>query len=136
MTGYASLRKQIQRRARAAKRFPGTVRRWRTDRCAACGHRFRWKRDGRHGYGHSDEVFHDACMSARHWRRVAGERLDVLDVVSDLWEIKSETVTEIMAMRYPERVSHNGWNLAWRVFYDLDKHRKATAASESAGVQR
>lgn len=37
---------------------------WRKQRCAGCGHRFRWKRDARHSLGWSArEVYHSPCAS-------------------------------------------------------------------------
>jgi hypothetical protein len=121
---------------RNTKRFPGTVRRWLTDRCEGCGHRFRWKRDARHSFGNRDgKVWHDPCISLVVWRGKAEERMEVLDVVTDLWEIKEPTVSEILALRRP-KYEHNGRNLGWRVFYDLDNKRtaEATAALAAGGA--
>lgn len=43
------------------------VRRWIVDRCAGCGHRFRW-REARYSYESTDKVWHRACMSLREVR--------------------------------------------------------------------
>jgi hypothetical protein len=110
----------------AYRLFLRRLRRWHEDRCALCGHRFAW-REGRFSNGPGTGPQHEPCNAARHWRIVADERLIVFDVVSDVWGIKSESVTELMALRYPDATSHSGWNLAWRVFRDLDLRRTAVA---------
>jgi hypothetical protein len=55
--------------------------------------------------------------------------LAVLDLLTDVWGITMGDATELMANR-AERENYersNAWNLAWRVFYDLDNQRKAKA---------
>lgn len=95
--------------------------RWTLDRCAECGHRFAWKGDARHRQ--NGETFHGNCLSLRHWRRTADERLQVLALVTEVWDVRGDDVRELMA----NRVEGEGWersdrwNLAWRVFCHLDQ---------------
>lgn len=73
--------------------------------------------------------FHDACHAAWHSGMVAAERLRVLDVVADVWEVNSRDVQTVMGLRAREEgaESANAENAAWRVFYDLDNLRKREA---------
>lgn len=43
------------------------VRKWITDRCEECGHRFRWSH-ARYSYMSTDKVWHNECQSLRHVR--------------------------------------------------------------------
>lgn len=99
--------------------------RWTLDRCAHCGHRFAWKRDARHSYGHSDgKVWHGSCMALEMWQRKAEERLKVVDVMSDLSGLTGSDVCAAMNLRADNGQPGGGssaWDLAWRVFYDLGK---------------
>lgn len=108
-------------------------RRWWQERCAACGHRPFWTESmiSMPGTG----VFHDACHAAQHWRRVASERLDVLAVVVDVWDVNPSTVREVMETREGDgpalpRTSQGAkaWDKAWRVFYDLEKREEVNRA--------
>lgn len=101
------------------------LRRWHKDRCTLCGHRFAW-RQGRFSNGPGTGPQHESCNAARHWRLVADERLTVLDVLTDVWDVSSGDVQELVAGRLPEREAHNGRNLGWRVVYDVEKRRSAT----------
>src|SRR5687767_2960074 len=105
--------------------------RWKL-RCDHCKRRF-LPTDIPHGYSSTDRVWHDVCMSYGHWRRKAEERLDVLDVVSEIWGIDAQTVRGAFANRYPQGIeSSRAWDKAWRVFYDLENSRKAKGAVASA----
>lgn len=115
-------RKGTKARFRGARAWV-RYRRWRL-RCDHCGLGF-LPVHSVHGYG-GKESFHDVCMSARTWRYKAEERLEVLDLVADVWGITMGDATELMANR-AERENYersNAWNKAWRVFYDLDNQRK------------
>jgi hypothetical protein len=75
--------------------------------------------------------YHDVCHGYVHWRRAAEERLMVLDVVTDVWEVDPSTVKQVMETREGDgpgnpRTLHgsNAWNVGFRVFYDLDGWRK------------
>lgn len=115
------------------------VRRFFHLRCADCGRRFGWS-ESPHAYSDgSRDSYHARCMSYRHWRAKATERLDVLDLVSEVWAIDAETVRELAAGRAAQVQDadasdawglepSNAWNKAWRVFYDLDNARKAKGA--------
>lgn len=60
------------------------VVRWRTDRCAECGKRFRWKGDARFGVGWSGrEVLHDKCSSLRHVQSQLADATAVLQFTAD-----------------------------------------------------
>lgn len=113
--------------------------RWRLF-CADCGQRF-WPGQSVHGYGGQQDKFHERCMSYLHWRRKADERLDVLDLVSEVWEVTSSDVRELLSGRADDKANHKAeaWNKGWRVFYDLDNARKAraalTAKADSAAVE-
>lgn len=103
------------------------LHRWWRERCERCGRRPFWSESmilvpgtGR---------FHDACDSARHWRTVAEERMRVLDVVTDVWEVNSGTVQELMALRARAELGDEARarTMGWRVFYDLERRRSAAA---------
>jgi hypothetical protein len=81
------------------------VRRWITDRCDACGQRFRW-REVRHSYQSTDRVWHDVCMTLRHVR-------------SDLDDITAYEMATADS------------NARWRVEYRL-KNLDAKAAKEAS----
>ena len=92
--------------------------RWTVDRCDGCGHRFAWRGDPRHGL--NSKTYHGPCLSAMTWRTRAQERLEVLALVCEVWDIKASDARELMANRFPDGYeSSNGWNRAWRVFQDL-----------------
>lgn len=94
--------------------FARRVKRWRRDRCAGCGKRFRWH-DSRNGFMNGDEVYHDVCMSYRAWRSKAEERLTVLELVVDISGLTADDVKAVARLRG----DHNDENRAWRVFYDI-----------------
>ena len=101
------------------------IKRWRSDHCADCGHRFRWKRDARHSHGGNREVFHSACIGRQIWRNKATERLEMLALVCEVWGISDRDVKGVVEMRAAddaERVDQS--NRAFRVFYDLSSLSK------------
>jgi hypothetical protein len=107
------------------------VQRWMTDRCAHCGHRFRWSGDARHSHGGNREVLHAPCIGYQIWRSKADERLDMLAVVCDVWDISDRDVKGVVEMRAAddaERVKQS--DRAFRVFYDLSN--RTDAAKETA----
>jgi len=100
---------------------------YRPERCEECGHRFHWKRDARHSFGNRDgKVWHGPCMSLVVMRGKAEDRLEVLGVMVELTGVTGADVRATMSLRdtsgQPGSGS-NGWNLAWRVFYDLENSR-------------
>lgn len=101
------------------------IHRWLTLRCDHCGHRFRWKRDARHSFGNRDgKVWHDTCISLVICRRKAEERLQVVGVMVELSGLTASDVREAMGLRDSKGqpgTGSDGWNRAWRVFYDLGK---------------
>lgn len=101
------------------------VQRWRSDRCAHCGHRFRWRRDARHSFGNNREIFHEPCIGYRTWRGKAEERLEILSVVCEVWAISDRDVKGVVEMRTADNA--DGTKLrdrAFRVFYDLSNATK------------
>ncbi|MGM7422990.1 hypothetical protein [Cellulosimicrobium sp. CpK407] len=97
------------------------VHRWLTLRCGHCGHRFRWKRDGRHRLNPGGPVYHGPCIAYLDWRRKADERLDVLGTVMDLATFTARDVQTVVELRYEKPTERSqASNLAWRVFYDLE----------------
>lgn len=78
--------------------------------------------------------FHDACHAAWHWRLVADERIQVLEVVADVWEVNSITVQELMALRAKADLADesSARNRGWRVFYDIERRKAAKAEAQSA----
>jgi hypothetical protein len=115
-----ALRRELRRFA------PGNVRRRWGKRCDACGRRGRLGEPW-HSYG-GERVWHDVCMSVQHWRNRAEERLAVLELVAEVWEINAATVRDLASLRGVNDLdSSKAWDLAWRVFYDLDKRKKASA---------
>lgn len=121
--------------ARRLRRYVSDLRRGL--RCGHCGRRARWG-ESWHGYGSPDRVWHDVCMSYRHWRTKADERLQILDLVTDVWQVRAQDVYSLAEGRAadgdPDQPSprtsaeSDAWNLAWRVFYDLEHHRTAQGA--------
>lgn len=99
------------------------VRRWLTERCEHCGHRFRWKRDARHSFGNRDgKVYHGPCIALVQWRSKAEERLDLLATVCEISGMTGADVQGVISMRAsgsPDASTEQ--NKAWRVFYDLEK---------------
>ena len=102
------------------------LHKWWRERCERCGRRPFWSESmilvpgtGR---------FHDACHAAWRFKMMADERLRVLDVVTEVWEVESRTVQEVMALRARADLADeaNARNAGWRVFYDLDNRRKAS----------
>lgn len=114
------------------------VRSWLFDRCDHCGHRFRWKRDARFSYQGTDKVWHGPCSAERAWRAKADERMTVLDLICDVWGVTSSDVQALAEGRvnsgkpYRSYEDANARNLAWRVMYDLEKHREASTTKEPA----
>jgi hypothetical protein len=106
-------------------RDPQEVRRLLTLRCDYCGHKFRWARDARHSFGNGDgKVWHDPCIALVIARGKAEERLEVIGVMAELSGLTASDVRNTMSLRdeagQPGSGS-NGWDRAWRVFYDLEK---------------
>jgi hypothetical protein len=76
-------------------------------------------------------------MSYRYWRGKAQERLDILALIVDVWEVDASTVYSIAEYRASNSknadenpgprtyVESNTWNKAWRVFYDLQNRTTA-----------
>lgn len=100
---------------------------WWRERCAHCGRR-RFPDESMilmPGSG----TFHDVCDGYITWRRKAQERLAVLDVVTDVWEVGGRDVQAVMGLRARDEGADRAHaeNAAWRVFYDLDNQRKAKA---------
>lgn len=122
---------------RRMRRIPPWWRRFKRngyhiERCDYCGHRFAWKGDARHSYGHGDgKVWHGPCMALLTSRNKAEERLTVLALICDIWEVAGSDVRELMANRAMSEgyERSNAWNLAWRVFYDLEKSNPADRTS-------
>ncbi len=110
---------------------PSNIRnRW-GKRCARCGHRGRLSEPW-HGYG-DRKVWHDACMAANHWRTAAEERLTVLELIADVWEINAATVRELASPRGVNNLeSSQAWDLAWRVFYSLEGRKERAAVGGMA----
>ena len=115
-------------RARQARRI---VSRWTAylrfrgwqPRCEHCGRRF-LPSHSRNSFGGNRALYHDVCIAYVEWRRKAEERLAVLDTVTDVWAIDTETVRTVSANREPDGYQgSNAWDRAWRVFYDLENHR-------------
>lgn len=100
-------------------------------RCDHCG-RLKHFDDAWHGYG-NDRVWHSECMSYRHWRSKADERMRVLRAVVEAWNVTTADVVVLLGIPVsPEHLDHatprsaeeiNLDNLAFRVFYDLKKKR-------------
>lgn len=103
--------------------------RWTLDRCDGCGHRFAWKGDAR--FGLNSQTFHEPCLQARTWRTHAEERMQVLELVCDVWGVDAAAVRELFANRQAgegfER--SNAWNLAWRVFYQMEQRQNTRVTS-------
>lgn len=62
------------------------------------------------------------------WRHKADERLALLDLVTEVWDVDERDVrltTELRALSEDERVQAS--NACFRVLYDLDKRRKERA---------
>lgn len=120
------MRRRLQRLAPWWRRFERNG--YRRERCEGCGHPFRWSRDPRHSLGNRDgKVWHGPCLSLMTTRAKADERLEVLDLVCDVWEIDDQAakgVVENRATTDDERVAAS--NRAFRVFHDLSKRRAAT----------
>ena len=97
---------------------------YRLDRCDHCGHRFRWMRDSRFGQQGSNKHWHGPCQAYLAWRRRADERLAVVGVMAELSGLTASDLRETMSLRdstgQPGSGSE-GWNAAWRVFYDLER---------------
>jgi hypothetical protein len=105
------------------------LRHWVTDRCAHRGHRFRWRKDARHSHGGNREVFHAPCIGYQIWRGKADERLAMLNIVCEVWDISDRDVKGVVEMRAAddaERVQQS--DRAFRVFYDLQNYRKANVS--------
>lgn len=104
------------RRRRLTDRYVGYVRRqgWKR-RCEHCSRRF-LPSHSRHSYGGNRATYHDVRISYTTWRSKAGERLAILDLISEVWNIDAATVRDLAANRNPDGYkSSNEWNRAWRV---------------------
>ena len=104
---------------------PKRIRRWLRDRCAHCGHRFAYRGDARHSYGNRDgKVYHNPCIGYLTFRSKAEERLAILDLVVDVWNVDerdAKMTIELRAGNGDERIAAS--NRAFRVFHDLAKFR-------------
>lgn len=97
---------------------------YKRDRCAHCGHPFRWSRDARFATGNRDgKVFHGPCQSYLIWRAKADARLAVLGKTAELAGIDGGDVCGALSLSD----GSGARNLAWSVFYDLKK----TATTEA-----
>jgi hypothetical protein len=108
----------------------GSIRPWwrrfkangyKRDRCHECGHPFRWTRDARHGFGDARH-FHGPCISLVTAKGRAADRLAVVETMRDLSGLTASDVQEAMGLHD----GPDGWNRAWRVFYDLKKSAEVT----------
>ena len=123
-SAYQHPKVPLRRRARQIKAWV-RYRRWR-GRCDECGGMF-LPGHGVFTFGNNDgKQWHDKCMGYVQFRRVAEERLTVLDLITDVWSISMRDVTALMEGR-AEREGYetsNAYNLGWRVMYDIDCKRK------------
>jgi hypothetical protein len=101
-------------------------------RCTHCGRPFE-QGDGRHSFGNRDgRVYHEPCIGYLIWRRKAAERLEVLDLVCEIWEVNDRDVTGAFELRAQGEDQRVEWsNLAFRVMYDLKQVRTQRAESAS-----
>lgn len=121
-----SIRRRVGRIAPWCRRFKRNG--YRRDKCHHCGHPFRWNRDARFANGNRDgKRYHGPCHAYLLWRLRAEQRLDVLAVVQEVTGVTAEDLRTVMSLRD----GNDGWNRAWRVFYDLEKstHAPATPAT-------
>ena len=106
-------------------------------RCEECGQPFRrrqavfsrnWNGDGPGWRKPERAVLHDKCSALLTYRGKAQERLDVIDLIADVWNVDSNTVQQLARNReiLPSDAA-NADNMAWRVFYDLKIQRDAKA---------
>lgn len=122
---------------RRFERFRYRLRGWwlgRHKRCDHCGRRKHWD-DAWHAYPSGDRVWHSECMAYINWRSKATERIEILDLICEVWGVTMQDVTSIASGRAaqgdddgPElasTASSNAWDKAWRVMHDRDNHRKA-----------
>jgi hypothetical protein len=104
---------------------------YRVDRCAHCGHRFRWKRDARHANGNRDgKVFHGPCLAYLTWRRKAESRLDILALTLDVAGVTSGDIkgaAELRAISDDERRAVS--SRAFSVFFDLERSSVSSEAT-------
>lgn len=92
-------------------------------RCDHCG-RPKHFNDAWHTFGNRDgKVWHGTCMSYLHWRAKAYERMIVLDLVAETYEINPRDV-EVVAELRSDEFDTSLRNRAWRVFYDLQHHQR------------
>lgn len=99
-------------------------------RCQECGEPFRRKQSvTSHSWGNGGPgwrspeqgVFHSKCSALVTTRSKSAERLAVLELICDVWGISGSDVQELAPMRWTDMPSHDAWNRAWRVMYDLKK---------------
>jgi hypothetical protein len=110
--------KRVARRLWLYTRMKG----WRS-RCAHCNRRF-LPSHSRHAFGDNHPTYHEVCIGYVRWRGKADERLQVLDLISEVWQVDSGTVQELARNRESEGYKSSGArDRAWRVFYDLKNHR-------------
>lgn len=116
------------------------VRRLRSGkRCDHCGRGPNWGEAWTSTGG--DKVWHDVCRSYLHWRAKAEERLAILDLVTDVWQVQAQDVYALaegraatgepdVAVRGRTSAEADAWNRAWRVFYDLGNARASQEVSQ------
>lgn len=107
---------------------------YRRDRCHHCGHPFRWSRDARHANGNRDgRHYHGPCLAAVTWRRIAEDRLTVLDLALHVTHTSVRDLRDLASLQYSD-LDHDarviGSNRVWRATYDLEK-RSGTAEAAS-----
>lgn len=96
--------------------------RWWRERCAGCGRRTYWDESA---VAINSEAWHDVCWNRVAWKQAAGERLLVLDVITDVWTVDGPTVGEVMAgqVRGGMGDEANARDISFRVFNDLKNRR-------------
>lgn len=100
-----------------------------TERCETCGRRGRWN-ESWHTYGNRDgKVWHGQCMALEHARNAAEERMQMLDLITEVCGISGRDAQTLAGLREDEWTGHGRYeDLAFRVFYALDNRRKARSA--------
>ncbi|HEY0889355.1 MAG TPA: hypothetical protein VGE38_07080 [Nocardioides sp.] len=106
---------------------------YRVDRCAECGHRFRWSMDPRHANGNRDgKHYHGPCLSNVTWRRKAEDRLTVLDLALYTTHTTPKDLRDLASLQYSD-LDHDvraiGNNRVWSVLYDLEKRSGTSEAA-------
>lgn len=102
----------------------------RHQRCDLCARR-KHLNDAWSTFGNRDgKVWHGECIALVQSRRVAQERLEVLDLVTDVIGLDARDVTMLAEWRHqsgePYRTAEEAEqsNKAWRVMRDVERHRE------------